>query len=204
MPQPHRVVSIFCPHCHKHTSLDPALVQAKDRHGDTVRASAVWLKGIDDTWWIGVCNGCQMPVLVQNRGETIYPPALPKPTDLRVPDDMRGDLDEAKQCFGVGAWRASSVMARRAMQSAAIEKGASKNKKLQDQIEELAGRGQITRDLAECAHAVRFVGNDGAHPGGEPVTQDDADAVLQLAEQLLHLLYVTPAIAGSMRKKRGK
>jgi hypothetical protein len=89
------------------------------------------------------------------------------------------------------------------MQSAAIEKGATK-KQLSDQVAELTNCGKITLDLKEWADAVRWVGNDAAHPGGQPVVKEDAEEVLKLAEQFLHVLYVAPAIAKKLRMKKGK
>ena len=195
-------ISIFCPHCHRHTSLEPARVEVEGERGKYY-VGAVWHQSSNSKWWIAVCNYCKEPVLVKNDGAIVYPHPLPQPTDRNVPEDIRVDLDEAKRCFSVSAWRAAAVMARRAMQSAAIEQGSTK-KHLSDQIAELAARGKITVDLKEWADVVRWVGNDAAHPGGEPVTQEDAEHVLKLAEQFLHVLYVTPAIAKQLRTKKGK
>ncbi len=195
-------VSIFWPHCHRHTSLEPAPVEAK-RGYDTFYVGAVWKQDYGSTWWIGVCNYCNAPVLVQNAAVTVYPHPLPQPTDPNVPEEIRADLDEAKMCFAVSAWRAAAVMARRAMQSAAIEKGATK-KQLVEQVAELAAQGKITQDLKEWADVVRWVGNDAAHPGGQPVTREDAEEVLKLAEQFVHVLYVAPALAKKLRTKKGK
>lgn len=195
-------ISIYCPHCHRHTSLEPAPVEVKiDLRPYYV--GAVWKQDDNSTWWIGVCNYCKAPVLVQNNAKTVYPHPLPQPTDPNVPDEIRADLDEAKKCFAVSAWRGAAVMARRAMQSAAIEKGAAK-KQLVKQVAELADQGKITLDLKEWADVVRWVGNDAAHPGGQPVTREDAEEVLMLAEQFLHVLYVAPAMAKKLRTKKGK
>ena len=68
----------------------------------------------------------------------------------------------------------------------------------------LEAQGEITRDLKEWATAVRWVGNDAAHPNKEPVGKDDAEAVLKLAEQFLNVIYVTPALAQATNEKRGK
>lgn len=194
-----RRISIYCPHCDRHTSIEPALIEVK--RGSDVEA--IWKQGPGKMWWIGVCNYCHEPVLVLNEGVKVYPHPLPMPTNQHVPEAIRADLDEAKQCFAVSAWRAAAVMARRAMQSAAIEKGAT-NDRLANQIAELAERGKITVDLKEWADVVRWIGNDAAHPGGEPVTKEDAEEVLELAEQFLHVLYVAPAIAKKLRQKKGK
>jgi len=195
-------VSIFCPFCRRHTSLTPAPVIFK--HGyDTLKIDAKWEKSYNATWWIGVCNFCKMPVLVLNDGDIIYPTPLPSPTDERIPETIRHDLDEAKMCFSVNAYRACAVMARRAMQSACIDKGTSKEK-LVDQLEELAANGIITKDLREWADVVRWVGNDAAHPDTEEVNKEDAEDILKLAEQFLHVIYVAPAIAKERKAKRSK
>ena len=195
-------LSIYCPHCHKHTALTPAPVKYKHDY-DEYTTRAVWLKDNGRIWWIGVCNACREPVLVLNDGDRIYPRPLPKPTEQDIPDLIRADLDEAKICFSSGAYRASAVMARRAMQVASLDKGA-KGDKLVSQIADLQQSGKITTDLKEWADAVRWVGNDAAHPNGVQVAQDDAADVLHLAEQFLHVLYVAPALAAGIKKRLGK
>lgn len=200
-------VSIYCPHCHKHTSLTAAPIEysTQDMLGRTYRRTmgAYWKKEENTLWWIGVCNSCQEPVLVLNDGQVIYPYPLPSPSDGRIPEHIRNDVDEAKICFSIKAFRASAVMSRRAMQSACIDKGATKER-LVDQLQELASHGIITKDLKEWADVVRWVGNDAAHPDKQTVTDKDAADILHLAEQFLHVIYVAPAIAKEQRTKRGK
>ena len=196
------LLSIYCPHCHKHTSLDPAPIKYKHDYEEG-KTPAFWVKSESTLWWMGVCNACEKPVLVLNKGQVIYPRPLPKPTDQAVPTAIRNDLDEAKICLSSSAFRAASVMARRAMQVAALDKGA-KSDKLVAQIAELKANGQITNDLKEWADAVRWVGNDAAHPNGMAVSKEDAEDVLHLAEQFLHVLYVAPALAAGIKKRLGK
>jgi hypothetical protein len=170
---------------------------------DAFRVPAIWKKAPYSTWWMGVCNYCKEPVLVQNDGEVIYPSPSPPPTDERIPDPMRSDLDEAKKCFSVDAWRGCAVIARRSIQAAALGKGAPDGK-LAEQITDLVNKGVITHDLKEWADVVRWVGNDAAHPTGAPVSEEDAEDILKLAEQFLHVIYVAPAIAKERKAKRSK
>lgn len=72
------------------------------------------------------------------------------------------------------------------------------------QIKELTSLAIITKDVEEWATVVRWVGNDAAHPGKDPVTKEDAEDALKLAEQFLHVIFVTPAIAKARRAARGK
>ena len=197
------MISIFCPYCHKYTSLTAATQRVSTGTGRDVIVRVEWKDSDKEPWWIGLTNCCQSPVLIHEEGDIIYPTPLPSPTDKRIPESIRQDLEEAKMCFSINAYRACAVMARRAMQSACIEKGATKDS-LSDQLKELASNGVITKELKEWADVVRWVGNDSAHPNAEKVTKEDADDILKLAEQFLHVLYVTPAIARERRTVRGK
>jgi len=120
-----------------------------------------------------------------------------------IPEDLAADLDEAKKCFSTSCYRACAAMARRVVQMACICKGAKKER-LVDQVSELAHAGVITKDIEEWATVVRWIGNDAAHPGKESVKEEDAEDCLKLAEQFLHVLFVTPAIAKARRAAKGK
>ena len=195
-------VSIYCPHCHKHTDLRPGRFVHGDGFGGRTSDPVLWNETREE-WWIGVCNSCQRPVLVRGDGDIIYPTPGAKPTDVNVPKNLRDDLDEAKTCFAAGCYRGCAVLARRVIQVACIAKGAKKHS-LVEQIEELTAAGVITKDIEEWAHVVRWVGNDAAHPNAQPVTQPDAEDCLNLAEQFLHVIFVAPAIAKARRSARGK
>ena len=192
--------SIFCPYCHRYTLITPAPMKME---GYGVLGPAYWFSKEGPKWWIGICNYCQKPVLSLEEGILVFPHPSPHPTDERIPEDIKNDLDEAKICFSVKAYRASAVISRRAMQSAWIDKGATKEK-LVEQLHELAANRVITNDLKEWADVVRWVENDAAHPDKQPVTEKDAEDMLKLSEQFLHVIYVAPAIAKEQRTKRGK
>lgn len=189
-------LSIYCPHCHQRTALSIAVNEQKG-------AATICHDKYRRRWWIGLCNGCGEPCLVRGDGDVIYPHPLPTPSDRLIPEAMRNDLDEAKLCLSVQCFRASAVMARRCVQQACISKGCKKLDLVQ-QIAEIRQAGHITRDIEEWATVVRWIGNDAAHPGGDPVSKEDAEDSLKLAEQFLHVLFVTPALAKARRAERGK
>lgn len=189
-------VSIFCPHCHQKTALSEAL--------NPNRQAAVWATNPQTVWWIGICNGCNLPCLVKGDGKIVCPHPLPSPSDKDIPEAIRTDLDESKMCFSVKCFRACAVMARRCVQQACLEKGCKEGDKLVNQITELKQKGEITKDIEEWATVTRWIGNDAAHPNKETVTEDDATDALKLAEQFLHVLFVTPAVAKARRAKMGK
>ena len=196
-------ISIYCPHCLKYTALSVAQAKCIGSNRSTKFTPAMWIDNRQDTWWIGVCNSCGKPVLVLDKGRAIYPTPLPAPTDELIPKELAADLDEAKMCFSVECYRACAVMARRCIQNACSAKGATE-KDLVKQIKELCQLGIITKDIEEWATIVRWVGNDAAHPGKDPVTKEDAEDCLKLAEQFLHVIFVTPAIAKARRTARGQ
>lgn len=196
-------ISAYCPYCHRYTALSVAPAEYEDYRGNTKYTAALWKDGNNHKWWIGVCNSCQSPMLVRGDGYDIYPNPLPSPTDKAIPQELADDLNEAKRCFSVACYRACAAMARRCIQNACLEKGA-KESNLVKQIKELTQSGTITKDIEEWATVVRWVGNDAAHPGKDPVTKEDAEDSLKLAEQFLHVIYVTPSIAKARKAARGK
>lgn len=195
--------SIYCPNCNRYTALNIAPVEYINHRGTKNYTNAIWSDDHGRKWWIGICNSCHMPTLVLGNGRTIYPNPLPSPTDSNIPKELAVDLDEAKMCFSVECHRACAVMARRCIQKACIEKGA-KEKDLVKQIKELCQLGIITKDIEEWATVVRWVGNDAAHPGKDPVTKEDAEDCLKLAEQFLHVIFVASAVAKARRSARNK
>ena len=188
-------ISIHCPHCNQKTALS---ISANDRG-----QANVWTTQHGYKWWIGICNGCGQPCLVRDQGDCIYPHPLPSPSDKLIPENLRRDLDEAKLCLSVQCFRACAVMARRCVQQACLTKGCKKDN-LVGQIAELTQAGHITKDIEEWATVVRWIGNDAAHPNGQAVTKEDAEDTLKLAEQFLHVLFVTPALAKARKTQRGK
>ena len=188
--------SIYCSSCRRYTFLTNKIQHPKDRY---------------TYYTISECNNCNFFFLVERNTngniKNIYPNSLPRPINEKTPDFLKKDLEEAYMCFSVDAYRATSVMARRALQSCCIEKGAKKDKKLRDQIDWLLGEQIITKDLKKWAHEVRLTGNDSAHPPEDtekdtPVSAEDAEDILTLLEQFIEVLYITPALAEERQKKR--
>lgn len=189
--------SVFCPYCHRYTALSVAM----SIHGapyNCVHQSEKDKKH----WWMGVCNNCKELCLVYDNGVRVYPHPLPSSTDNRIPEELKRDLDEAKLCYSIGAYRGCAVLARRVIQVCCIDKGADKNKKLYQQIEEIYEKRVITEDIKNWTTAIRWIGNDAAHPSSNIVESNEAEDVLKLAEQFLHIVYVATAIAKERIEKR--
>jgi len=199
-------IEIYCPWCHKHV----ALVWIALRYGIEHRGYAtekieepIFYNTAEGNWSIGMCPSCKNCVLIKinDKRSSVFPNPLPTPTDERIPEKIRKDIDEAKICLSVNAFRACAGMCRRALQQACILKGASPKKRLEEQIDELAERGVITQDLKDLAHTVRWVGNDALHPENPEVTEEDAEEMLNLTEQFMDIIFVAPEKVKEIKEK---
>lgn len=209
-------VSLHCPFCGRHTAVSPAPLcfLGERREGGVVPQGQMLVYDNGSAWWLGKCNGCSMPLLVCNAGTKVYPVPQPTPVSAEVPEPMRADLQEGKLCLATSAWNAAVVMARRALQSAAISQGAPQRVPLWQQIAWLDENRKITSQQREWADAARWVGNHGAHdtsPAGSSdppfvtdVTEEDAKETIELVEHLFETLYVASTRARNQLSKRGK
>lgn len=214
--------SILCPYCGQHTKLLSSeasaamfpVQMAAAVKGLKVGTGANYVVSHDgDQWWIGVCHACDGVVLVKNSGETVYPTPQPRPVSDQIPEPMRSHLREAKHCLEAGARNAAVVMARRALQCAAVEQGAPGTDPLWKQIKWLDDNRKITPQQRRWADAARWVGNEGAHDAahsvaGQPVvtgvSKEDATETIRLVEHLFETLYVASKVAQQQLAKRGK
>jgi len=117
-----------------------------------------------------------------------YYAGLPK----SVPQEVLHDYIEALKAYNVGAYKAAVAMARRALQQAVEDKGASKKEKLHKQIDELFGKGLLDKATKSLADGIRYFGNYGAHPQDDllsQVTKDDAELAIKVLRQILIKLY---------------
>jgi len=161
------------------------------------------------SWAMCLCPECDKCILVkmecdrtdiiQRYSPEILPSPFPKKSSEEIPEDIRQDFDEAKRCFSVDCYNASSIMTRKSIEKTLLEQGASKNKNLKEKIDELVSNQKLTKDIGDFAHTIRFVGNDGAHDD-EKISQLDAKETLELAEQIFQSLYINPARNKRLRK----
>ena len=193
-------VDKYCPYCHKYTSITPVYINYVD-----LVENFICLHRKPRTplfYWLGECHACKNVMMIVNDGWRVYPMIMPEPSDERIPEEIRYSLDEAKRCFTVEAYCATTVISRRALQICCVDKGANEDKRLVEQIDELFEMGIITKDLKDIAHTIRWIGNDGAHLNPNKVIREDAEDVLKLTEQIFYIIYIAPAMAKERIKKR--
>ena len=207
----------YCPYCNKLVHFSWCHISNDYEYHDISRyLDNYYIENKVGIWAMAECPSCDNIVLIKMKIDSssynnnaldlveIIPAPLPNPTDDRVKREIKIDIDEAKICFSVKAYRACAIMCRRALQTICIDNGANPNKNLDYQIEELFENGTITKKIADWATSVRWVGNDAAHPKNEEVTTDDADRILKLTEQIADNLYVTDALSKEVDKTHKK
>jgi hypothetical protein len=93
-------------------------------------------------------------------------------------------------------------MVRRTLEGVCQEQGITKRQPLAASLKQLRDDGKIEGRLLEWAEALRFLGNQGAHYTGTPVSREDAADALALSEALLDYMYVLTAQYEKFRQRR--
>ncbi len=194
-----------CPHCGAMSTFS-CVFSARGKHDEVFYPISVWS-----------CHYCDRGIFLKHSPteyrhvaessveiDVIFPSNEPN-VDERVPGGIAADFIEAAKCLNISAYKASVVMARRAIQKMCLNLGADKTKKLFQQIDELKKSGKLHSDLADMATEIRFLGNDGAHPendGLDEINQEDAQEILNFTSELLDDLYIRPEKVKAMKKRR--
>lgn len=134
--------------------------------------------------------------------EQFPPPGItPHPS---IPADVAVDLRDASLCLSIGAWNATAAMCRRALQSCAKDKKANPKDRLFDQLKELNDKAIIPEPVYNMAEAIRNKGNIGAHPGEDPIVNEnvskaEALAVFSIIEQVMKYVYEFPSEVAALK-----
>jgi hypothetical protein len=134
-----------------------------------------------------------------------YPRLIPE-IDPAVPKEVADDYAEAIKCHNIAAYKATVTQCRRAMQNSCVLNGANSKLDLIYQIDELESKRIINPTLKDIAHAIRMIGNWGAHPQSDPlreVTPDDASEVLKFTSEFLDEVFIRPSRIKSLKAKKG-
>ncbi|HEY6271980.1 MAG TPA: DUF4145 domain-containing protein [Terriglobales bacterium] len=98
-----------------------------------------------------------------------------------------------------------------ALEASCIKEGADPQLRIEKKIDWLSSKQTITPGLAEMAHTIRLAGNRGAHPPDDPgadapITEEEADAVIEFTRQFFDHVYVMPARRAKFNfsRQRGK
>jgi hypothetical protein len=135
----------------------------------------------------------------------VYPSGAVRPVPAEVVDPYRQDFIESCKVLEDSP-KASAALSRRCLQAILRDKGGTKSKDLYDQIEEVINSGKVPSHICEDLHAVRVVGNFGAHPMKSTTTGEiveveagEAEWNLDVLELLFDFYFVQPAISAKRK-----
>ncbi|MEU5434721.1 DUF4145 domain-containing protein [Streptomyces sp. NPDC020719] len=129
-------------------------------------------------------------------------PVAGRPLSFFVPAELRSEHEEARACFRARAYTATAVMVRRTLEGVCQEQGITRRQPLAASLKQLRDDGKIEGRLLEWAEALRFLGNQGAHYTGTPVSREDAADALAFPEALLDYMYVLTAQYEKFQQRR--
>lgn len=123
-----------------------------------------------------------------------------QPCPPEVPDDLRGDYNEACLVMNLSP-KASAALSRRCLQHllrkyAAVEANPPT---LYQEIEEVIKNGGLSSGITDLLHTLREIGNLAAHPKESPageiinVEPHEAELSLTVLESLFDFYFVLPA-----------
>jgi Domain of unknown function (DUF4145) len=136
--------------------------------------------------------------------------ASARPVAVGVPDPYKQDFEEAVAVLPLSP-KASSALSRRNLQAIIHDQAGVKGRDLNAEIETLISSGKLPSHISEGLHAVRVIGNFGAHPikstaTGEIVDVEDGEAEwnLDVLESLFDFYFVQPALTAKRKAEINK
>lgn len=177
-----------CDECRRMLSATAEVDLSHDRKRGSSDDHYLWVRGLER-----VIDGAEW-----------QPKSVLGKTFLDIPEHIAKPASEAFECFSIGAYRASVLMARSVIEASAKEMGVTSGN-LVTKIDKLAEQGDIRTLLADAAHEVRLTGNDMAHGdfATTEITLEDADDLLGLMEDFLREIFELPTrIERRQRKNR--
>ncbi|MEV6781172.1 DUF4145 domain-containing protein [Streptomyces sp. NPDC051098] len=123
------------------------------------------------------------------------PLKIRKPGFPDVPDEVASTASEAHACLSIGAARGAVSLARAVVEATAKTQGIDQAGII-GKINALRDGGYISALTAETSHVIRKDGNSIAHGdiGDEPISVDDATAILKFMDALLDEVFQRPAL----------
>lgn len=161
------------------------------------------------------CDRCRSPQVLVQTAEVVGGvewdwgdpsrewPTSTAPLSPSIPTAIAREMQEARACFSAKLYTATAVMVRRTLEGMCVDQGTSK-KQLFAALGELRDSNKIEGRLFDWAQALRVLGNQGAHFSKDPVSREDAQDALELAEALLDYIYVFTAKYEEFQQRRGK
>ena len=140
---------------------------------------------------IRVCGNCQRPTYFEKHRPNT--PSARIGEDVKhLPEDVTGLFDEMRDATGSGAYTASVLAARKLLMHVAVEKGAGANQPFITYVEYLVANHYAPAGSEAWVDYIRTQGNEANHEI-KIMTEQDAQAIINLTTQLLRNVYELPA-----------
>lgn len=168
-----------------------------------------WHKGNDDFFVVYACANCGYPNIARYvRGEFSlesgvdyddpeeWIPTIGIGKEYSdVPEAVANAASEAYECFSIGAYRATVIMARSVLEAIATERIASpandhgKDKGLKEKLKDLVNEGIVSSQLGVYASAIKDIGDGSTHNIFESVTKAEASYILYFLDMIIDEIY---------------
>lgn len=158
-------------------------------------------------WQLIICPACSNVSLRKGwyheytdeipKFETIYP--IRKDNVDGLPDNIQKAFDAALKVKNIEA-NAYAVLLRRLLELICIDKKADGNN-LHQQLEFLAKKNVIPKQLSDMAIQLKNLGNIGAHAGTGDLTEEEIPVLDSLCKAILEYVYTGPLLIQNVASK---
>ncbi|WP_224830310.1 DUF4145 domain-containing protein [Saliphagus infecundisoli] len=154
------------------------------------------------------CDGCKSIITLvyptkENQDPYLIPP--PKVDGVEdLPDPINKYYEEALDCISADAPNGATTLFRKTIHAVAIHYDIAEiddSMSIYKMIENLDKEGQINNKLRESLLAVKDIGNDGAHINENEPDIEQALAIKELIDAVLHSTVVTDQRINFAREK---
>jgi hypothetical protein len=195
------VTTRVCPHCNAYSHFTEAW---SDQFAGS---SAIEVRDKHLNRFLDVCDNCGGVVCGTHQMQTgdthLWPIVVHRKDYPDVPEAIAAAASEAHQALGAEAPRACAAMARATIEATAKNQRVT-GRNLEEKINKLAAAGLISDTTRDAAHEIRFAGNEAAHGDivDEPISLEEAAAIAELMDAILHRVYQEPAKVARIRASR--
>lgn len=134
---------------------------------------------------IYICPHCKAPHIVDFYGAE-YPYIIQGKEIKNLPENIKNIFNEARTCFGAGAYTATVMLLRKIMMNLAVEEGASSDSNMgfSAYVKYLCDNGVVHKKQHQQAEKIKQLGNDANHKIEER-SKEDATLILGLISLIL-------------------
>ncbi|MGJ8570459.1 MAG: DUF4145 domain-containing protein [Hoeflea sp.] len=151
---------------------------------------------------LGEASNSNSDISLFNLAHKFVPTPAPREILPGLPENVERAFCQAENAFDSAEMEEPSAMSyRRAIERAIAYKHGDLTGDLIDKIRELARTNIIPAQMADWAHQVRIIGNNGAHD--EAVSRPDLIAARAFADAFLRYLIVLPEMVAERRRETG-